>query len=178
MKQITAVRSHKTKRTKTARFAGDKKQRIQKVNFIDALLLSGRVLAACDYANIHRSTAYRWKNEDDAFRKAWFDAKTRAKGNRIELLEEAAMFRAVDGVPVKRYDKDANLIYETTNYSDSLTKLLLQSELPDKYTERKEIVVEERQIVWDIPIPQKFLDNLLPEQKARLRTLFPNALPQ
>ena len=88
------------------------------------------------------------------------------------------MFRAVDGVPVKRYDKDANLIYETTNYSDSLTKLLLQSELPDKYTERKEIVVEERQIVWDIPIPQKFLDNLLPEQKVRLRTLFPNALPQ
>ena len=59
--------------------------------FLKALRGNLSVQPACDIAGIHRSTAYRWRDEDSAFRDDWDDAQEGA----LDYVEAALHKRAL-----------------------------------------------------------------------------------
>lgn len=151
-----------TKGTQNLEFGGEKQAK-RKADFLDMLTAGASVLMACDELNIGRTTVYKWKNSDPDFRSGWINARQDYKRKRLEILEDAAF----DFATGDRKDGNATML-----------KHLLASYDPSTYVEKREVVVEERELVWDIPLPQRFLDRLLPEQQTRAQGLFRQKLPQ
>ena len=88
-------------------------------------------------AGISRAEAYRWRNEDPAFDRAWVEAV--AEG--IDKLEDEAFRRAVDGYNARTVrDKDGNIISEMRKYSDGLLTLLLKTRRPETFNRPPEII--------------------------------------
>jgi transposase-like protein len=109
----------------------------KKIAFCAALAASGgSVTRACEAIDVARMTAYRWREEDSEFSKAWDDAK--AAG--LDALEDEALRRAYEG-----YDKPIvhqGVITDTVReYSDTLAIFLLKGGKPQKYRDnvRQEI---------------------------------------
>lgn len=105
-----------------------------RARFIETLELSANVGRACEAANISRSTAYKWREEDQEFAAAW----EQAVENAIDRLEEEAWRRAFEGA-------DRPVIYkgEITEtfkeHSDRLMECLLRANRPEKYRERSQV---------------------------------------
>lgn len=78
--------------------------------FIDALKTGLSIGGAAKQAGIDRSTAYRWRNEDDAFARAWDDAIEAG----TDAIEDALTRRAL-------------------TLSDKGAMFLLQARRPGKY---------------------------------------------
>jgi len=92
------------------------KQRKWKPDFIAALSEAGTVTEACRKSGVSRTTAYRARQQDEAFALQWADVEEEG----TELLEKVAVQRAVDG-------------------SDTLMIFLLKSRRPQKYRENVKI---------------------------------------
>lgn len=104
----------------------------KKAAFCAALAASGgSVTRACQAIDVARLTAYRWRDADPEFAKAWDEAK--AAG--LDALEDEALRRAFEG-----YDKPVvhqGVITDTVReYSDTLAIFLLKGGKPEKYRER------------------------------------------
>jgi hypothetical protein len=105
-----------------------------KAIFLKALAVSGVVTTACKKAKIGRTTAYKTRDEDEAFAQAWDDALDDA----LDGMEEEVYRRGVEGVlkPVYQGGKKVGSIRE---YSDTLLIFRLKAERPEKYRERTDV---------------------------------------
>jgi hypothetical protein len=102
-----------------------------KTKFLKSLSRYGNVTKASKAARVHRSTPYDWKEEDEAFAKAWDVAIEQA----ADHLEAEAYPRAVTGVTRDVFYQGEKIATER-HYSDSLLTLLLKSNRPEKFKDR------------------------------------------
>ncbi len=86
----------------------------KRVQFLRALQSGSTVSEAVKLADVDRKTVYRWRDQDDVFRKSW----ERCIDRGTTVLEDIALERAKDK-------------------SDTLLIFLLKSRRPDIYAERK-----------------------------------------
>jgi hypothetical protein len=102
--------------------------------FLEELRARGAVSYACEAAGVHRSTVYRRRDEDEAFRTAWKEAESDA----IDALALEARRRAVAGTeePVFYQGQPVGAI---TRYSDNLLMFLLRAHRPEMYSERQRL---------------------------------------
>jgi hypothetical protein len=91
-------------------------KKVWKPDFLEALRETATVTEACRVAGIGRATAYRARQQDEAFAVAWADVEEES----TEKLESVAVQRAKDG-------------------SDTLMIFLLKSRRPQKYRENVKI---------------------------------------
>ena len=91
-------------------------KKVWKPDFLEALRETATVTEACRVAGIGRATAYRARQQDEAFAVAWADVEEES----TETLESVAVQRARDG-------------------SDTLMIFLLKSRRPQKYRENVKI---------------------------------------
>jgi hypothetical protein len=80
-------------------------------------------------ARLSRAEAYRWRKEDSEFKRQWEEAV--AEG--VDLLEDEAQRRAVDGYVRDIYNKNGEVVGHVRKYSDSLLMFLLKSRRPERY---------------------------------------------
>lgn len=107
----------------------------KKIAFCAALAASGgSVTRACEAIDVARLTAYRWREADAEFAKAWDDAKRAG----LDALEDEALRRAYEG-----YDKPIvhqGVITDTVReYSDTLAIFLLKGGKPEKYRDNARV---------------------------------------
>ena len=98
--------------------------------FLEALANSGNVRVACNAAGIERSTAYRARTKDEAFKKKWDVAIDDA----ADLLEAEAYRRAIQGVDRPVFYRGIQ-VGTVRAYSDPLLIFLLKGARPYKYRE-------------------------------------------
>jgi hypothetical protein len=103
--------------------------------FLTSLSDLGIVKAACEAAQIDRSTAYLAKAADPIFAQAWDDAMESA----ADVLEQEARRRAHEGIdePVGFYKGEPSAYVR--RYSDTLMIFLLKGARPEKFRERHEL---------------------------------------
>lgn len=118
----------------------------RKAAFLDAFALTGNVSASARAADINRTTAYGWKDDDEAFAAAWEVAEQES----IDALELEARRRAYEGVRRVRTsggkvvevwdaERDRFVPLIEHEYSDTLMVLLLKAHRPEKYRERQSV---------------------------------------
>jgi hypothetical protein len=98
---------------------------------LEALARGMSPTSAANAAGVGRSTAYLWRQEDPEFAVKWDEAVA----NGIDLLEDEARRRAVEGVKRPVYRRGV-LVGEITEYSDGLLIFLLKRRRPEVYGDR------------------------------------------
>lgn len=133
----------------------------KKTRFIAALSKSGVIGTACKYARFGRTTAYKWRDEDETFKKLWDEALE----DSTDLLEEEARRRAHDGT-LKPVYQGGECVGHIREYSDLLIIFLLKARRPEKYREtiRQEITGKDGK-------PIQIEDMTREERKARIEEL-------
>lgn len=101
--------------------------------FLVRLARTGNIALACRAEGIGRTTAYEWREADEAFRLAWDVALEEA----ADLLEKEANRRAVAGIRKAKLYK-GKIVHWEKEYSDSLLIVLLKAARPAKFRERFE----------------------------------------
>ena len=104
--------------------------------FLDALADTCNVRHACSVADIARSSAYLWRQEDAEFAKRW----DKAVEIGAEALEDEAVRRAREGweEPIYYHGTACGTVRK---YSDTLLIFLLKGAKPEKYRENAKIEV-------------------------------------
>lgn len=102
-------------------------------SFLDLLRGGHTVKHACDQAGLGRSTVYDRRGRDGDFADQWAEADEQG----VEVLEQEARRRAVDGVEDFRIDRDG-VEHPFRRYSDTLLIFLLKARRPDVYRDRFE----------------------------------------
>jgi len=102
--------------------------------FLSSLESTGIVKRALEKSGLPLKTAYRHKNKDTEFEKAWDIAIESA----MDLLEGEAYRRAFEGVKEPVFRKHGQ-VGEITKYSDPLIMFLLKGNRPEKYREKFDI---------------------------------------
>ena len=131
------MRNHGAPSTKRGTRGTPKKgdsEELGKAQMIAALAGGSTVLLAAMEAGVGRTTAYRWRNADEAFAQAWDEAVDEG----TDRLEQEAIRRGRDGVskPVFQNGKRVGYVQE---YSDTLLIFMLKARRPDVYRERANI---------------------------------------
>lgn len=103
--------------------------------FLEALTEGCNVAEATQKAGVVQSSAYRRRQNDEAFRRAWNEACD--IGTR--LLEQEAQRRAYRGVEEPVFQK-GEIVGHVRKYSDTLLIFLLKARKPEKYREGAEDV--------------------------------------
>lgn len=98
--------------------------------FIQRLIQTGNVSAACKRAKISRQHAYEVRGQDDVFKAAWDEALEIA----TEALELEARRRAAIGVLEPVFHQGVQ-VATVRKYSDTLLIFLLKAHKPEKYRE-------------------------------------------
>lgn len=99
-----------------------------------AYTATANVSEACKAAGVGRTTHYRWLGEDEAYEKAFFEAKDAA----IHVLEEEALRRAIDGWDEPVY-QGGELVGTKRKYSDTLLIWMGKAMAPKRHRDRTEI---------------------------------------
>jgi hypothetical protein len=103
--------------------------------FLEEFAKTCNMTVACECAGVCRKTVQKARDESERFEEYFQQAKAMA----VDSLAHAAMKRARDGVVKrKRYNDEGNLVGETYDYSDSLTKFLLKNWGDDRFNEKDE----------------------------------------
>jgi hypothetical protein len=84
---------------------------------------------AAKAAGVGRSTAYLWRRQDPEFARKWDEAVVEG----IDLLEEEARRRAVDGFNERPVYHRGVIVGEIREYSDKLLMFLLKRRMPEVY---------------------------------------------
>ena len=130
----------------------------------------GNLSRACELGSISRDAVY-FRREHDPIFEARFQA---AKQKGVEVMEDAATKRAVEGVERGVYFQGIR-IDQTTEYSDALIQFLLKANKPEKYKDRSAVETTDR-------TPRPFLGHdlsrLSKERLAQLRDILAEAKPQ
>jgi hypothetical protein len=102
--------------------------------FLSALSEGKSVKAACLLIKICRTTAYKWKEENEDFSTSW----DQAIEDGTDLLEDEAWRRAVEGVekPVGFFEGVPSTYVQ--QYSDSLLLALLKARRRSKFGDKIE----------------------------------------
>jgi hypothetical protein len=102
----------------------------RQLEFIQALADCGCVDTACRAVGMSRESAYALRRRPDAkaFRLAW----AAAKDVMVERLDDAAMSRAINGVPVPIFHSGEQ-VGERRHYDERLTMFLLRYRHPVRY---------------------------------------------
>lgn len=102
--------------------------------FLKALYKTLSVSDACKAAHISRIGAYRWRDQDPAFRSKWAEVWEAGIDRREQVFDRMAL----KGVSSKKYvyfpDGTARLVEETVRDSPSTTLASLQALRPDKWS--------------------------------------------
>ena len=103
--------------------------------FLTAYAETGTLVRACEITGISKSSHYRWRDKDAAYREAFEKATECAADN----IEDEAYRRAVEGweEPVGWYKGKAGGVVR--RYSDTLLIFLLKGLRPEKYADRHDI---------------------------------------
>lgn len=101
--------------------------------FLELLAGGHTVKHACEEAGLGRSTVYDRRQRDAGFADRWAEADELG----VQVLEQEARRRAVDGVEDFRLDRDGGE-HTFRRYSDTLLIFLLKAKRPDVYRERYE----------------------------------------
>ncbi|MGZ6360319.1 MAG: hypothetical protein ACXWP0_01390 [Ktedonobacterales bacterium] len=103
--------------------------------FLAAYAMYGNMKAACDKAHIHRSTAYRWLEHDEAFSLR----HEQAKQDYCDSLRHEIVRRARDGVlkPVYQGKEQVGTVRE---YSDVLLIFEAKRHMPE-YREKQQVEI-------------------------------------
>lgn len=161
-----------------------------KAIFLEALRNMPVIRHACDASGVSRTTAWRARETDEAFAKAWDDALA----DGVDRVEQAAMLRAVDGweEPVIdkgrlawRYERfvddngqeqyrpvlDANgqpVPLTVRKHSDALLALILKGRRKEVYADRTELAgVEGQPLAIDSSARAARVSQLLALAQAR-----------
>jgi|SRR5581483_10006022 len=108
--------------------------------FLEELPRCHTVSSACEYAGIHRNTAYQWKEQDKKFSEAWDVAVERIHDKaRAKIFERA--YEGIESFVVSNgklvYGPDGKPLVER-KYSDSLAALYARANLPE-YKDKQQI---------------------------------------
>lgn len=132
-----------------------------KARFLEELPRCHTVTGACDFAEISRDTAYRWKEQDKAFSDAWDVAVERthdkARASIFQRAFDGVEEQAIsNGMPVYYYEPDVDesdaqkrdergkplwkrgAPVMIRKYSDSLAALYARANLPE-YKDKQQI---------------------------------------
>lgn len=133
--------------------------------FLAVLAQTCNVSEAVRAAGIGRTTAYAWRETDQAFRAAWDEAEQEG----ADALEREAWRRAVEGVdrPIT-YQGDITATYK--EYSDRLLELLLKAHRPEKFKDRVQAEHTGR-------VGLGVADTLSPDDRRALRTALEKLSP-
>lgn len=99
--------------------------------FIAALRETCNVTEAARAANIGRTAAYDWRNDDNVFAAEWDEAEQEA----ADKLEREAWRRGVEGTD-KPVTFQGRITDSYKEYSDRMLELLLKAHRPEKFKER------------------------------------------
>ncbi|MFT9366503.1 MULTISPECIES: hypothetical protein [Gluconobacter] len=110
--------------------------------FLQHLRKTSNISESARIALIDRATAYKWREADPEFARAWEDAIDEA----TDALEAEARRRALDGheeyvISMGQIvrDPETGKPLMQRKFSDSLTTLLLKAHRPEKYRERHDV---------------------------------------
>lgn len=98
--------------------------------FLKVFIETARQDRACEASGIPRQSVYNRRKGDPGFEEAWVEARTIS----MQLLEDEAIRRAVEGVDKPNYYK-GDIVGWTTEYSDHLLTFMLMNN--DKKYARK-----------------------------------------
>lgn len=107
----------------------------QRETFLEAVAKGHSVTKAAGMAGRHRSMFYDLRKADPDFALLWADAVEAG----VDVLEDEARRRAVEGVEWQVFDKDGNVVRVETRYSDKLLELLLKGRRPGVYRENARV---------------------------------------
>ena len=135
---------------------------LRKRAFIAGLNATPVVLMACIAASISRTTAYEWRNNDEAFAQDWDEALA----NSIDMLEVEAHRRGFEGTlePVFHQGEECGQIRK---FSDTLAIFLLKAHRPQRYREYK---YHDPNLASAASLPQTPADEI-PFDKIRQRVI-------
>ena len=102
--------------------------------FFATLAKLGTVGAACQAARYSRATVYRWRKEDEEFRRRWDEADEQY----VELMEHEADRRAVKGTSRPVFYKGEK-VGQVREYSDTLLMFRLKAKRPGVYRENSSV---------------------------------------
>lgn len=105
------------------------REKRRKVKFLEELTERGSVFHACKASGLGRSTAYRWRGEDEAFRDSWDEALETVR----DELEASAMQRAIHGTVKEVFDKGGRKVGEVQTWETGLTIFMLKHHRPKRY---------------------------------------------
>lgn len=122
-----------TKRAAKTRTKAPKTRRDWKPGWLQAFRETGTVTAACERANIVRSTAYDARVDED-FARAWDEIEAET----TDAMEREAYRRGVEGVsePLVSAGK---LVTNVQKYSDTLLIFMLKARKPGVYRENVKV---------------------------------------
>ena len=97
--------------------------------FLEELARGWSVSKAAQTSGVSRAQIYRWRKEDPQFAADWNEAYEVG----VDVLEDAAYSRAVEGIATPIFNQEGNQVGEKVEYSDRLLELLLKSKRPRVY---------------------------------------------
>jgi hypothetical protein len=133
----TALATVGTRRQRTHRQSGRLKHA-----FLQQFARYGNLGYSAALVQVHRNTVYGWLETDEAFSAAFHQAEAAA----VEVLEQEAWRRAVEGSPYERtsyWHGEPVGTDRKTEYSDALMTLLLRARAPEKYREKLDVSVQQ-----------------------------------
>lgn len=122
--------------------------------FLNALAFRPVISFACRSANVSDESIRLWRSKDEQF-----DAAIeRALRLGRDTVEEAALIRAVDGVPKAIFGKQDQIIGVEKKFSDGLAEMLLKGYQPERFRENTQPQLTVNILNWsngsmDLPQP-------------------------
>jgi hypothetical protein len=102
--------------------------------WLEAFEKAGTVVAACKAAGVGRTTAYEWRQKDEAFALAWADIEEAT----TEAMEREAFRRGVEGT-VEPLVSAGKHVTDVKKYSDTLLIFMLKARRPEKYRDNVKV---------------------------------------
>jgi len=110
--------------------------------FLQQYCRYGNIGYSAAQVGVHRNTIYDWLEHDEQFALAFRQAEAAA----VEVLEQEAWRRAVEGSPYERtsyWHGEPVGTDRKIEYSDALMTLLLRARAPEKYREKLDVSVQQ-----------------------------------
>ena len=115
--------------------------------FLQALLETGSVILSRKKVDVDKCTLYMHRDKYPDFKAAWDEAMDEA----VDLLEQEAMRRAVEGVD-KPVFYQGELVGHIREYSDALLMFLLRGKRPSRYAHsQQQHVIEHKGVIDSAP---------------------------
>jgi hypothetical protein len=135
----------------------------QRVRFLEHFAATLNVTESAKVAGVGRSTIYRLRDRDQAFREAWLEAEAEA----IDKLEAAAYRYATEGAEERTYDADGNLLSRRVREDPASAARLLAAHRPDTYEPKRRVELAAR-VEHEVVGPPEVVDlaEIMDRQRA------------